>query len=266
MSKPQPAASRQPDSSYVLPPILQSLDDEQPKTASRDVYLVYVTMRDKSGESIPVDCTPLSGLPEFPHQLGEKYGGVLGLAPGSLVPLELTARDDKMALVARVIHRIRVPGVAPPQGAAPGAAVPHATGAFEAFNVVQAINDRTDRFFAELIKTKDTSTAQILDVVSRMSGARIQDAQAAAREGGGGGGKGELAAYLKGFNHAQGLIAAAGGAEGAAEEDDVSFKDLLTAFLQSHAAGMGAPTPQQQERPRPRPVRDTDGQEKTGSG
>jgi hypothetical protein len=223
------------------------MEDEKPKTATRPIYLVYVSTLDKGGERIPLDCTALDGLPEHPHQLGEKYG----------VPVvELIARDQHGQLVARVTHRTRVPLAAAAAETKPTAP---ASG-FDALAVMQAVNDRTDKLMALLIQSKDAASAQIVQTIGQMAGQRIVDSQDLFStilkvKGGGAGGeqKGELAAYLKGFNNARAYIAAAQG--GGDDEDEASLEDLMKVALQGWMRGKAETEggAQQREQPRPRP-------------
>jgi hypothetical protein len=211
---------------------------------------VYVYSIDKAGERVPLDCTSLDGLPEHPHQLGEKYG-----AP----TIELQARDRAGAVVARVTHRTRVP-VAAPAPAAP-ATTSSGPGFSEIMQLTNAMNERTDRFMMELVKSRDSSAAQIVDAISRMAGQRIVDSQAlfetimktktmgAAPAGVD---RGELAAYIKGVNWAQRMVAAGAGAEG---EEGVDFEELAGIALKNFLETRGL-VPPPQERPRPRAVPD----------
>lgn len=244
MSKPQSGAPNPRRDEYILPPIFWSGDEERPRTATRPVYLVHVTTLDKTGERIPVDCTPLEGLPQFPHQLGEKYGPALGALPGSVLPLELVGRDENGALVCKVLHRVRVPGVAAPaHPAAPPAAAPPATGALDAFAIVQGLNERTDKMLLEFVKAREASANQMIDVVSKMAGARIEDAQAAASGAGKAAtGRGDVETFLRGVKFAQGLMDAAQGGEADDDEDGV-VNTMVKAFVENFAAAQSGPPP-----------------------
>lgn len=235
-----------------LPPIFWSADDEEPKTLKASIYLVYVSAFDKAGERVPLDCVPLGGLPEHPHQLGEKYG-----APR----VELVGRSETGTILARVIHRcnVQIPQAAP---AAPAAAP--AAPMSEALALVTAMNERTDKLMLEFNRATTAAHTQVIDVIGKMAGQRIVDSQslfetlmkskhlgpAAAAVGAD---KGELATFLKGIDWAQRTMA--GAAEGD-EEDDIEglLKVAAQEFVRAKMGG-GAPPPQR-ERPRPRVVPD----------
>jgi len=247
--KPKSAAELIP-----LPPLFWDPDSEGQKALRAPINLVWVSTRDKGGESVPLDCTPLDGLPEFPHQLAEKYPGVPFV--------ELVARAADGQLLARVMHRCRsASAAAAPDQRAPAAPSP-ASATSDALGIMQAINSRTDALMGMLIQSKDAAAAQLVDAISRMSGQRIVDSQALFEtllkaKGGGAGAeqKGELAAFLKGFGHAQSLIAA--GQEGGDGDDEASLEELakvaLKGWMQGKAeAAGGTPAP----RPRPRAVPD----------
>ena len=229
---PAPKREREP-----APPIFWGANDEEPKTLSGPIYLVYVTTFDKNGERIPLDCTTLDGLPTHAHELGAKYGHS---------PLELVARDEKGAVVARVTHRVLVPAAA----AAPAApvAAPATPPSFDLFALMQAMNDRTDKLMAMMIQSKDAASSQIVQAISQMSGARLTDAQelfstllkAKSPAGGAGPERGELAAFLKGMKYFEGLVDAGREAEGAGDGDDdalAKFKTMVEMFTTVTSAG-----------------------------
>jgi hypothetical protein len=228
----------------LSPPIFWSAGDDEPKTLSAPIYLVHVSGFDKSGERVPLDCTTLDGLPTHAHELGAKYG---------YPQIELVARDERGAVVCRVTHRVHVAAPATP-APAPSQVVAAPAPAMDPLSLMLAMNERTDKLLALLISSKDSSNAQIVDAITKMSGARLTDSQelfntlmkaktpAAAAPGEQ---KGELAAYLKGFKYAQELIEQGRELEGDGDDDPLSkMKTMLEVFQQ--VTGRGDGTPQQQ--------------------
>lgn len=242
-----PARNPQPETApkrerEPAPPIFWGANDDEPKTLSGPIYLVYVSTFDKNGERIPLDCTTIDGLPTHAHELGAKYGHS---------PLELVARDEKGAVVARVTHRVLVPAAAAPPAATPAA--PATPPGFDLFALMQAMNDRTDKLMAMMIQSKDAASSQIVQAISQMSGARLTDAQElfstllkAKNPAGGADGRGELAAFLKGMKYFEGLVDAGREAEaegGASDDDDVlaKFKTMVDMFSTVTNAGKTPP-------------------------
>jgi hypothetical protein len=229
----------------LAPPIFWGATDDEPKTLSAPIYLVHVFGFEKGGERVPLDCTPLDGLPTHAHELGGKYG---------MSPIELVARDEKGAVVARVTHRTLM-AAAPPATAASPAQAPPATAptGMDPLALMLAMNERTDKLMAMLLASKESSHAQIIDAISKMSGARLTDAQelfstllksktpTAAPSS-----AGELAAFKQGMSFFEKLVDAGREAEGGESGEDWTQKlESFTRALQAVQGLGGSGAPQQ---------------------
>jgi hypothetical protein len=241
---PQPDSPKPaPRERELAPPIFWSANDDEPKTLNAPIYLVYVYGFDKGGERIPLDCTPFDGLPSHAHELGAKYGHS---------PIELVARDEKGAVLVRVTHRTQVPPGTPAPAAVPANPSAPAIPAMDPLALMLAMNERTDKLMAMMLQSKDAASAQIVQAISQMSGARLTDAQElfstlikAKSPAGASPERGELAAFMRGMKYFEGLVDAGREAEaeggGGGDDDWMSKLQTVAEVFQRVTAAQQAP-------------------------
>lgn len=183
---PRKAAPAPVPATYPRPEIFWKEDESEPEPLAAPIATIRVREVDKSEARIDIDVTTPEALPNV-RALLEQYG------PGTF---ELVARSESGAILAKSVHRVKMPPGKvwrPPAPAAPEVEVvtptqgPQQTDASAAL-MRAAIASNMDPFAmallehvltlsTELAKSSQRSSADMLTAVSNLAGARIQDQQ-----------------------------------------------------------------------------------------
>ena len=169
--KPRAAATGEP----IPRPEIFWTEDGSGEPLRAPIAKIYVYANPPTGGREQIDCTTIDALPD-PVALRNLYG------PGMY---DLEARDVNGGLVAKATHRVRMPPGQqwrPPAGAPAVEVVPPTQGPQAASSgrldpLTAMLMGHVLTLSTKLSEIQATSSNQVLDAVTRMSAARLTDAQ-----------------------------------------------------------------------------------------